>query len=271
MTMVRDFLRQRHRARFVRRCAAVVANSRHMARELIANGVSPDRVYTLPPPGVRPPHGVDLGSLDGTEDEYRLLFLGRLVPLKGGDLLLASLQGVRAALGRRIRVTFAGNGPARPVWEEQAKTLQSEVEGVAVEFVGWAAGERREALWKTSHLLVVPSVWPEPFGLVGLEAARYAVPAAAFDVGGIAEWLTDGVNGRLARGPHPRAGDLAEAIIACLRDDTEYRRLRRGALDSLSRFDPVRYAHSLVEIFERASSARGTVEGPSIVERACGR
>src|SRR5262249_45977008 len=49
------------------------------------------------------------------------------------------------------------------------------------------------------------SVWPEPFGLVGLEAAAFGVPAIAFDVGGIREWLTPGENGYLVpRDPlHP--------------------------------------------------------------------
>jgi len=256
-TMASDLVRQWYRRRFARRCAAVVANSEHMAREFIANGVSRDRVCTLPPPGAHL-HAVAAEPEDvaGTAGEYRLLFLGRLVTLKGGDLLLASLPAVRVALGRPIRVTFAGNGPARDAWEKQAKRVQSEVDGVTVEFVGWADDEQREALWKTSHLLVVPSVWPEPFGLVGLEAARHAIPAAAFDVGGISEWLTDGVNGRLARGRRPLASHLADAIVGCLRDDSEYRRLRQGALESLSRFDPVRYAHSLVDIFHRVAATR---------------
>ena len=51
---------------------------------------------------------------------------------------------------------------------------------------------------KASRLLVVPSVWPEPFGSVGMAAARCGVPAAAFAVGGIPQWLHDGVNGHLA-------------------------------------------------------------------------
>ena len=140
--MASDLLRQWYRRRFLRRCAAVLVTSEHMAREFIAHGVSRDRVYTLPPPAARLHGGAaEMADVGGKEGEYRLLFLGRLVTLKGGDLLLASLGAVRAALGRPIRVTFAGNGPRRHAWEEQAKKVQSEVDGVAVEFVGWADGE----------------------------------------------------------------------------------------------------------------------------------
>ena len=53
-------------------------------------------------------------------------------------------------------------------------------------------------------LVAVPSLWPEPFGLVGLDAAALGRPAIAFDVGGIGEWLTDGVNGKLVE---PAAGE----------------------------------------------------------------
>ena len=55
----------------------------------------------------------------------------------------------------------------------------------------------RAALFARASLVAIPSLWPEPFGLVGLEAAQFGVPAVAFDVGGIGEWLTDGGNGIL--------------------------------------------------------------------------
>ncbi len=63
--------------------------------------------------------------------------------------------------------------------------------------------------------LVMPSVWPEPYGLSGLEAVAAGVPVAAFRTGAIPEWLHDGV-GRLAPGDPPTSAGLAEAILGCL-------------------------------------------------------
>ena len=76
-------------------------------------------------------------------------------------------------------------------------------------------------LFQESDLLVVPSIWPEPFGQVGPEAGLYGVPVAAFAVGGTPSWLTDGVNGLLAAGDPPTAAGLAESIVGCLADPAD--------------------------------------------------
>ena len=75
----------------------------------------------------------------------------------------------------------------------------------------------KNALFASAALLVVPSVWPEPFGLVGLEAGAHGVPAVAFETGGVGEWLRDGTNGLMA-GRRPAVEPLARAIAAALAD-----------------------------------------------------
>jgi glycosyltransferase involved in cell wall biosynthesis len=61
----------------------------------------------------------------------------------------------------------------------------------------------------------VPSLWPEPFGLVGPEAAVRGVPAVAFDNGGTPQWLVDRRTGRLAERGRLDPEALAEAIAWC--------------------------------------------------------
>jgi glycosyltransferase involved in cell wall biosynthesis len=96
----------------------------------------------------------------------------------------------------------------------------------------------------------VPSVWPEPFGLVGLEAAVFGVPAVAFDVGGIREWLTDGASGRLVtRGDTAAMGD---AIAALLRDSSERARLGAGARAASARLSPEAHLARLEAVLDGA-------------------
>jgi glycosyltransferase involved in cell wall biosynthesis len=71
-------------------------------------------------------------------------------------------------------------------------------------------------------------VWPEPFGLVGLEAGALGVPAIANDVGGIREWLRDGENGIAVRSPATPAS-FGDALAAVLGDQDRLAMLGRGA------------------------------------------
>ena len=104
-----------------------------------------------------------------------------------------------------------------------------------------------------SDLLVVPSTWPEPFGLVGPEAGLHGLPAAAFAVGGVPEWLSDGVNGHLAPGDPPSAAGLARAIVECLREPAELARLSRGAREMALRFELDAHLETLVRILGQAA------------------
>jgi glycosyltransferase involved in cell wall biosynthesis len=94
-------------------------------------------------------------------------------------------------------------------------------------------------------------VWPEPFGLAGPEAGLHGVPVAAFDVGGVPEWLIDGVNGYLAPGSPPTAEGLAQAVVKCLRDPSEYERLRRGAVETARQFSLKNHLTALTGVFEK--------------------
>src|SRR5262249_34443302 len=130
-----------------------------------------------------PSEGVGDGSL---------LFLGRVVPQKGLDTLVRCLRHVRSA----ARLVVAGDGPDLGRVRQLTQTL-----GLAhrVSFVGWVSPEHKAVLCERASVVVIPSVWPEPFGLVGLEAMSHGRPVVAFDVGGISDWLQDGVTGYLVR------------------------------------------------------------------------
>jgi glycosyltransferase involved in cell wall biosynthesis len=174
--------------------------------------------------------------------------------LKGGAVLLDAIPAVAAALGRPVQLIFAGEGPARAEWEARARVLEARNLNVRIEFAGWLDGGALDALANDVHLLVIPSLWPEPFGLVGPELGLKGIPAAAFAVGGIPEWLKDGINGYLASADPLAAHGLAEAIVRCLRDAREYTSLRKGATQQARRFGLAGHISCLTEIFDSVAA-----------------
>lgn len=260
-TMVADYRRQRHRLHLLQRYRGIVTLSEHMRREFLNHGTEAATVHVLPAPVTQSGAGEAAGGQSRerpTDRDPRLLFLGRLDRLKGGAVLLDALPLAAADIGRGLRVTFAGDGPARSQWEARAARLRRRAESTTVEFAGWVDRARMPAMLAETDLLVLPSLWPEPFGLVGLEAGLHGVPTAAFAVGGITEWLEDGVNGHLAPSPsHAFSGaaGLAAAIVACLRDPTHYGALSDGAVRAARSHTPERHASGLIEVLERAANA----------------
>jgi glycosyltransferase involved in cell wall biosynthesis len=88
--------------------------------------------------------------------------------------------------------------------EQRLKSLAREL-GItdSVVFVGWVAHGNLAGYYNTASLVVVPSRWPEPFGMVGVEAMLRERPVVASRVGGIPDWLADGVSGFLVDPENP--------------------------------------------------------------------
>jgi glycosyltransferase involved in cell wall biosynthesis len=225
----------------------VLAASKHMAGELVRNGVPPDRVTVAPlfPPATRP----DPDPPAPKPRSDRVLFVGRITDLKGWRHLLDALPRAAADLGRRLTLVVAGDGPDQGASEAGARRR-----GVPAEFLGWVGADRLGAEMRAADVLAVPSVWPEPFGLVGVEAGCVGLPAAAFAVGGIADWLAPGVSGELAPGDRPDARDLAAALVRVLADDAHRQRLRVGAWETARRFTPEAHLDRLIPVLKAARS-----------------
>ena len=83
------------------------------------------------------------------------------------------------------RLIVAG-GPDEPGLRARAAALGV---GEAVDFVGWLTGHELAAAYARARVLALPSVWPEAFGMAGLEALAHGIPVVAAAVGGIDAWL----------------------------------------------------------------------------------
>jgi len=229
--------------------------SEHMRAEYLRHGFPEQTVRTIPLPATAPEESGPVesprrDSESQAADGWRLLFVGRMEALKGAGALLEALPAVIERLGVPLSVTLAGDGRERVKLEARAAELQARVARLEIGFTGWLEPVRLAAAYRDSDLLVIPSLWPEPFGLVGIEAGMHSLPVAAFAAGGIPEWLQDGVNGHLASGGTPTADGLAAGIVACLRDRREYARLRVGAMTIARQYTLANHMRELLQVFE---------------------
>ena len=111
----------------------------------------------------------------------RILFLGQLSRGKGADLMLKTL----AKLDIPFECTIAGDGKDRIMLENMVEKFKL---CDKVHFAGFVSNT--ETLWENCDVFFFPIRWQEPFGLVGLEAMAHGVPVAAFDLGGVREYLS---------------------------------------------------------------------------------
>ena len=154
----------------LRRLRLTVLSS-YMKRELTQVGVAADRITVVPPVV----HGLDPDArADGPPC---VLFAGRVVEAKG----IRDAIGAWRRSGSDLPFVVAGTGP-----------LRREIEAEGVDVLGWLDRRRLSAAYRRAAVLVMPSRWQEPFGIVGLEALTLGTPVAAWDSGGVREWHPGG-------------------------------------------------------------------------------
>lgn len=164
----------------------LIVATQFMKDELLRNRFHPNQIEIRPP--VPPGLYASWGST--FSDRNYIIYAGQIIRGKGVDVLLESLARIHTP----FQCFIFGDGDYREFCEKLSRRL-----GLAdrVFFKGFVSADEIAIFYREASVLVVSSVWPEPFGAVGLEAMRFGLPVVAFDAGGIREWLTDGQNGFL--------------------------------------------------------------------------
>ncbi len=181
----------------------IVANSREGIRNAIKLGVPPERLFFLP-------NVVDTEYFQpSTKHDNRqvcLLSVGRLVKQKRIDRFLTILAKVRSAAEVPVSGLIVGDGPLRPILEQQAKALRLLPDGV--EFCGQVPDVR--PIYGKADILVLTSDHEGTPNVV-LEAMASGLPVVATKVGGVPEVIQDGATGYLA---HPQdENSMVEALL----------------------------------------------------------
>ena len=188
------------------------------------------------------------GRRPGVARDEDLVFLGRLVSDKGIDILLAAM-GMLESMQLRPRLTIVGEGPERGRLEAQAAAL-----GISarVHFTGVLQGEELVQVLNRHRIMVVPSRYDEPFGIVALEG----IACGCVVVGSAGGGLKDAI-GRCGRTfPNGDAAALARVLRELLEDAGRLDECLGHAAEHLARHGTHVVMDRYMKVFESAAARR---------------
>lgn len=221
----------------------IIVSSRYMREQLMLNGFPPDRVVTLP---MFP--SLSYVSPQLGRRRRCIVFAGRIDESKGIRQFLESLTRLPPG---DWSAQVAGDGP----FLAEARAIAASA-GLAdrVAFVGRLKNQELAEWLASAYVLVMPTLVPESFGLVGLEALACATPVVAFDSGGISQWLKDGHTGFLV--PWGDVEALTGRLAQLLADENLAEKLGRHGREWARKFDRARHVGQLCEIYREVAARR---------------
>ncbi len=239
----RDHFRRLLVKSVLKRATAITATSRFL--EQLVGKISPQSATktSVIPFGVTIPDTVEAEPSDGP---IRLSYIKHHKLKYGPVVLLHALAKVKVTLPD-IQLAMAGSGAAT----EQLKELTSELRLESnVEFVGQLEREQIYPFLQKSHIMVMPSICDEAFGVAVLEASACARPVIATRVGGVPEVLRENETGLLVAPDN--ADELADAIVKLAGDvDTRKRLGAAGRAFVQSNYTWERSLDLMAELYER--------------------
>ncbi|HWG05268.1 MAG TPA: glycosyltransferase family 4 protein [Beijerinckiaceae bacterium] len=186
------------------------------------------------------PHGVPSHLLQPqpVEPSY-LAFLGRISPEKRVD------RAIRIALrcGIPLKIAAKVDRADEDYFDDTIRPLLSEP---GVEFIGEICDEQKSEFLSGAIALLVPIDWPEPFGLVMIEAMACGAPVVAFNRGSVPEIVEDGVTGFVVEDETSAAGAVRK-IKSLARDQVRQR--------FEERFTARRMAEDYIRVYRRLAEA----------------
>ncbi len=174
-------------------------------------------------------------------------FVGRISPEKRVDRAIE----IARACGTRLLVAAKVDAADRAYFEQVVRPLLA---GPGVEFIGEVGDERKAELLGGARALLFPVDWPEPFGLVMIEAFACGTPVIAYDCGAIPEVVQHGVTGFVVHSQE-------EAIAAARGIDAIERHRCREAFER--RFTADRMAARYVQVYQALIDTRAAPAGPA--------
>lgn len=210
-----------------------ISPSHYLRNRFVAWGIDPDRISVI-----ANGHGISRPA-DWTPQHSKKLnifgYFGQFVDAKGIDILLQAARSVAETTGEALEIKiFGGNKQhASPDYLERIERVMNDAPAnLLVTEVGAYSRNNVFDLMNSVDWVVVPSVWPETFGLVVSEAWEARRPVLASRAGGLGERIIDGVNG--ISFPPGSSSSLAQIMSDCLSNEALWQKMATAMADEIS-------------------------------------
>jgi glycosyltransferase involved in cell wall biosynthesis len=214
--------------------------------EVIYNGIDPKVFHPFSFPDKDLMQRFSLNS-----DNRVILYVGRLIGLKGLPVLLKSLALLKDR--QKVKLLIVGDGEGRESFQNLAQKLGIAPQTLWAGFVPHAQVARYYSL---AHLAVSPSLADEAFGISTCEAMACGLPVVATRVGGIPELNRHGETGFLVQPRNEK--EMAEKMGTLLEDESLRRRMGTQAIQRVREFFTwERVADRLMKVYDRLLPERG--------------
>jgi len=241
-TLYRLYRQQARRAPLLHEYRALAVASAYVKETYLRQGIQARAIHVVPYPAL----GVvrDAVAPLARAPSNRVLFVGRVTAVKGLHDAVRATALAQGWLRRKLVLVVAGQGPELARCTAMARGL-----GVELESLGWVDDRQKEALYRSTDALLVPSLWAEPFGIVGIEAGCVGLPSVGYPMAGIRDWLIPGISGELCESLIEPEG-LARALLKALASPDHWSSLRRGAWEVAGNYTPEMHLLKLEALFE---------------------
>jgi glycosyltransferase involved in cell wall biosynthesis len=222
----------------------IIAISTWIKAVLVMNGFPDKKIVTIPNFTNLTPQGQE------TPEENEILFVGRITPEKGIEKLIHAVAKTKS---KPLLNIVGANGILGQSSYDKHLLSEAHNFGVNIKINPWAEKEKLRLAYHRAKVVVLSSIWPEPFGLVGIEAMMHKKPVVGFDVGGVRDWLEDGVTGYIV--PHLSTDTLAERIEQLLGNRALRQKMgSMGLQNALKKFSAGRHMDQLISLYKEAVS-----------------
>lgn len=214
---------------------------------VIENGLD---VATIAPPRTLPEPVPE----EPTPRRSRFAYFGQLTPYKGADVLIDAVTRIPDSVWGEdsILLVYGGNLERQPQAYQDKFAKLVEAAGQRVRFCGAFQNHEMPNLMRSVDWVVMPSVWWENSPIVIQEAFFHGRPILSSNLGGMAEKITDEVDGLHFRSGSPE--DLVDCMVRALTEPKLWDRLRAGIKQPLNHVD---CAARHVSLYQQLIAGRG--------------